>query len=187
VVAQAGVYDDFLAAMTEAVTKTKTRYDPDDEDILYGPINNPNQLRHISDLVSRAPDHARLLAGGKQQGQVGYFYEPTLIADLRPGRRARAEGGLRSGRHGPAVQGRRRGGQVRQRQRIRAGIVGLDLQCWAGGPDGGGVWINTHIPLVAEMPHGGFKHSGYGKDLSMYGFDDYTRIKHVMQYNGFEG
>jgi betaine-aldehyde dehydrogenase len=46
--------------------------------------------------------------------------------------------------------------------------------------DFGCVWINTHIPLVAEMPHGGFKHSGYGKDLSMYGFDDYTRIKHVM-------
>ncbi len=49
------------------------------------------------------------------------------------------------------------------------------------------VWVNTHIPLVAEMPHGGFKHSGYGKDLSMYGFEDYTRIKHVMQYHGFEG
>ncbi|HJR46197.1 MAG TPA: aldehyde dehydrogenase family protein, partial [Actinomycetota bacterium] len=46
--------------------------------------------------------------------------------------------------------------------------------------DYGAVWINTHIPLVAEMPHGGFKHSGYGKDLSMYGFEDYTRIKHVM-------
>ena len=53
--------------------------------------------------------------------------------------------------------------------------------------DFGCVWINTHIPLVAEMPHGGFKHSGYGKDLSMYGFEDYTRIKHVMQYHGFEG
>ena len=115
VVAQAGVYDEFLAALTEAVTKTKTGYDPDDEDILYGPINNPNQLRHISDLVSRAPAHARLLAGGKQQGSVGYFYEPTLIADLRPGRRARAEGGLRSGRHRTAVQRRGRGGQVRQR------------------------------------------------------------------------
>ena len=50
--------------------------------------------------------------------------------------------------------------------------------------DFGCVWINTHIPLVAEMPHGGFKHSGYGKDLSMYGFEDYTRIKHVMSYIG---
>ena len=53
--------------------------------------------------------------------------------------------------------------------------------------DFGCVWINTHIPLVAEMPHGGFKQSGYGKDLSMYGLEDYTRIKHVMQYHGFEG
>jgi betaine-aldehyde dehydrogenase len=50
----------------------------------------------------------------------------------------------------------------------------------AKGLDFGCVWINTHIPLVAEMPHGGFKHSGHGKDLSMYGFEDYTRIKHVM-------
>ena len=50
--------------------------------------------------------------------------------------------------------------------------------------DFGCVWINTHIPIVAEMPHGGFKHSGYGKDLSMYGFEDYTRIKHVMSYIG---
>jgi betaine-aldehyde dehydrogenase len=48
----------------------------------------------------------------------------------------------------------------------------------------GCVWINTHIPLVAEMPHGGFKSSGHGKDLSMYGFEDYTRIKHVMAYTG---
>jgi betaine-aldehyde dehydrogenase len=50
--------------------------------------------------------------------------------------------------------------------------------------DFGAVWINTHIPIVAEMPHGGFKHSGYGKDLSQYGFEDYTRVKHVMSYIG---
>jgi acyl-CoA reductase-like NAD-dependent aldehyde dehydrogenase len=74
----------------------------------------------------------------------------------------------------------------------RAGVVGLDLQYRACGPDGGATGLRLrvdqhHIPLVAEMPHGGFKHSGYGKDLSMYGFEDYTRIKHVMQYHGFEG
>ena len=50
--------------------------------------------------------------------------------------------------------------------------------------DFGVVWVNTHIPFIAEMPHGGFKHSGYGKDLSMYGFEDYTRVKHVMSYHG---
>ena len=53
--------------------------------------------------------------------------------------------------------------------------------------DFGCVWVNCHIPLQAEMPHGGFKHSGYGKDLSLYGLEDYTRIKHVMQYHGYEG
>jgi betaine-aldehyde dehydrogenase len=53
--------------------------------------------------------------------------------------------------------------------------------------DFGCVWVNTHIPLIAEMPHGGFKHSGYGKDLSLYGLEDYTRIKHVMLHHGFEG
>ena len=72
-----------------------------------------------------------------------------------------------------------------QRDAVRAGLVGVDQGPRPRDADGrrldfGCVWINTHIPLVAEMPHGGFKHSGYGKDLSMYGFEDYTRIKHVM-------
>lgn len=72
-----------------------------------------------------------------------------------------------------------------QRRRLRLGVVGLDEGLRAGhadvaGLDFGCVWINTHIPIVAEMPHGGYKHSGYGKDLSMYGLEDYTRIKHVM-------
>jgi len=74
-----------------------------------------------------------------------------------------------------------------QRRGIRIGVVGVDPGPWPSAahrrtPHFGCVWINTHIPLVAEMPHGGFKHSGYGKDLSVYGFEDYTRIKHVMSY-----
>src|SRR5262245_38717073 len=83
VVAQSGVYDEFIAALTDSVKTTRTGYDPDDEDILYGPINNANQLAHIKGLVDRAPDHTRVLAGGHQQGSVGFFFEPTLIADLR--------------------------------------------------------------------------------------------------------
>ncbi|MGH3336309.1 MAG: aldehyde dehydrogenase family protein, partial [Nocardioides sp.] len=83
IVAQGGVYDEFLSALTDSVKSTKTGYDPDDEDILYGPINNPNQLGHVKGMVERAPEHARVLAGGQQQGSVGFFFEPTLIADLK--------------------------------------------------------------------------------------------------------
>ena len=77
VIAQEGVYDEFLSALTEAAKDTKTGYDPQDEDILYGPINNANQLGHISGLVDRAPDHARVTTGGSRSGRPGYFYEPT--------------------------------------------------------------------------------------------------------------
>ena len=78
------------------------------------------------------------------------------------------------------------GAGLGERHQVRARVLGLDVQTtagrcgWRARLDFGCVWINTHIPLVAEMPHGGFKNSGYGKDLSMYGFEDYTRIKHVM-------
>ena len=82
VLAGPGVYADFVDALAEQAKGTKTGL-PDDEDVLFGPLNNPNQLARVGGFLDRAPDHARVLTGGHRQGDTGYFYEPTVVADLR--------------------------------------------------------------------------------------------------------
>ncbi len=191
-IVQEGIYDEFLAAMTESVGKIRTGFDPADEDILYGPINNINQLTHVSDLVSRVPDHAQVLTGGSRQDRAGYFYEPTLIADLEQDDEL-----VQTEVFGPVMTAQRFTDEQQGLAFANRTQYGLASSVWtkdvdvaarmSAQLDFGCVWINTHIPLVAEMPHGGFKHSGYGKDLSLYGLEDYTRIKHVMHHHGFEG
>ena len=180
------VHDDFVAALADQARAARVGL-PDDEDALLGPVNNANQLAHVSGFIDRLPDHARVAAGGARASALGagYYWQPTVVDGLHQDDEA-----IQNEIFGPVITVQRFTDEAQALAWANGVQYGLASSVWTKDfgramrmskkLDFGCVWINTHIPLVAEMPHGGFKHSGYGKDLSMYGFEDYTRIKHVM-------
>jgi betaine-aldehyde dehydrogenase len=183
------VHDEFVAGMVAwAIQNAKTGA-PDRDDILFGPVNNATQLERVSGIIEALPSNATVELGGRRQGEHGYFYEATVVSGLK-----QTDDAIQNEIFGPVITVQKFRDDAQALEWANGVQYGLSSSVWttdhgramrfAKHLDFGCVWINTHIPLVAEMPHGGFKHSGYGKDLSAYGFDDYTRIKHVMSYIG---